>query len=51
MWEFIIVMLISCLMGMGVGGESASFLEGGGPQRISFNLRKTMLVVEGVFYG
>ena len=30
MREFIIVMLISCLMGMGVGGESASLTEGGG---------------------
>ena len=48
MWEFIIVALISCLMGMGVGGESASLTEGGGPLLRAHRTDELLVVVEGV---
>ena len=48
MWEFIIVALISCLMGMGVGGESASLTEGGGPLLQAQKTYELLVVVEGV---
>ena len=48
MWEFIIVALISCLMGMGVGGESASLTEGGGPLLRVQRTDMLLVVVEGV---
>jgi hypothetical protein len=32
--DFILTVLISCLMGLGIGGETASLPEGGGPRRI-----------------
>ena len=48
MTEFIIVALISCLMGMGVGGESASLTEGGGPLLQAQRTDKLLVVVEGV---
>ena len=50
MLDFLIPFLISTLMGIGVGGISASFLEGGGPQRTTNGLRLTSKAVEGVFY-
>ena len=50
MTKFIFPFLISMLVGMGIGGVSASFFEGGGPQHTSVIKINTKSAVEGAFF-
>ena len=51
MLDFVLVMLISMLMGLGIGGETASLLEGGGPQRFANSFVKYCKRWKELFYA